>query len=312
MVLRTGGATGHRAAKGPRPLSEGVGRADRHNAVRDRAARVRWPPAADRHAPAHRRSARLRADRRAETKDETGGFEMSTTIDVEDVQTTKGEKLLAVILTIFLLIGGVWTYQKIDDVVRNTTPPDFEYRGTPQEQAAVRRVNTADQRLRAALISVGSATSNLELRREAYRTALDEGRRDPQLRQAYIQAQARLARSQQRVAAARREVAEAQPAAQTAQQHISQVQQGRSDKRELLAFVFRLAFVLAGVAIGYWLLARLRRRGSRYYAIGIALVAYSVLLAFAMAVDYLTDYFEPLELGPLVISLFGIGVTLLA
>ena len=31
-----------------------------------------------------------------------------------------------------------------------------------------------------------------------------------------------------------------------------------------------------------------------------------------MAVDYLTDYFELLELGPLVISLFGIAVTLLA
>jgi hypothetical protein len=31
-----------------------------------------------------------------------------------------------------------------------------------------------------------------------------------------------------------------------------------------------------------------------------------------MAVDYLTDYFEPLDLGPLVISLFGIAVTLLA
>jgi hypothetical protein len=56
----------------------------------------------------------------------------------------------------------------------------------------------------------------------------------------------------------------------------------------------------------------LRRRGSRYYAIGIAVVAFAAILAFAMAVDYLTDYFEPLDLGPLVISLFGIAVTLLA
>jgi hypothetical protein len=42
-------------------------------------------------------------------------------LDVEDVQTTKGEKLLAVVLTNFLLIGGVWTYQKIDDASGDTS-----------------------------------------------------------------------------------------------------------------------------------------------------------------------------------------------
>ena len=237
---------------------------------------------------------------------------MSTILDVEDVQTTKGEKLLAVVLTIFLLIGGVWTYQKIDDVVRDTSPPDYSYRGTPAEQAAVARLQTADRRVQRAVRELGRARANLELRREAYRTALDEGRRDPQLRQAYVRAQARLTRAQRNVVTARRATFEAQPAASAAQRHIAEVQQGRTEKRELLAFGFRLAFVLATIALGYWLLARLRRRGSRYYAIGIALVAFSAILAFAMAVDYLTDYFEPLELGPLVISLFGIAVTLLA
>ena len=39
--------------------------------------------------------------------------------DVEDLQTTRTEKLLAVVLTAFLLVGGVWTYTKIDDVVRD-------------------------------------------------------------------------------------------------------------------------------------------------------------------------------------------------
>jgi hypothetical protein len=237
---------------------------------------------------------------------------MSARLDVEDVQTTKSEKLLAVVLTGFLLIGGVWAYQEIDDAVRDVSPPDLSYRGTPEQQAALQRLDTADRQLQAAQFDVRAAQNNLELQREAYRTALDEGRRDPQLRQAYLRAQARLTRTRRNVVQARRELGEAQPAAEAAQQQISQVQQGRTDRRELLAFVFRLAFVLAGVAFGYWLLARLRRRGSRYYAVGIALVAYSVILALAMAVDYMTDYFEPLELGPLVISLFGVAVTLLA
>jgi hypothetical protein len=237
---------------------------------------------------------------------------MSVRLDVEDVRTTKGEKLLAVVLTIFLLIGGIWTYQKIDDVVRDSTPADYSYRGTPAEQAALARLDRADRRFQAALDDEGRARDNLVLRREAYRTALDEGRHDPKLRQAYVRAQTRLTTARRNVVSARRALGEAQPAAQAAQRHVSEVQRGRSNRRELLAFVFRLAFVLASMAFGYWLLARLRRRGSRYYAVGIAVVAYAAILAFAMAVDYLTDYFEPLELGPLVISLFGIAVTLLA
>jgi hypothetical protein len=237
---------------------------------------------------------------------------MSAMLVVEDVQTTKGEKLLAVVLTIFLLIGGVWTYQKIDDVVRDTSPPDYSYRGTPAEQAAVARSNSAQRSYQRALNEQRRATQNLELRREAYRTALDEGRRAPQLRQAYVRAQARLTRARRDIVTAQRELAQAQPAARAAQEHIAEVQQGRIERHELLTFVFRLLFVLAGIAFGYWLLARLRRRGSRYYAVGIAVVAYSVVLALVMAVDYLTDYFEPLDLGPLVISIFGIVLTLLA
>jgi hypothetical protein len=237
---------------------------------------------------------------------------MSARVDVEDVQTTKGEKLLAVVLTIFLLIGGVWAYQEIDDAVRTTTPPDFAYRGTPEEQAAIARLQNADRSLRRAERAATAARDNLELRREAYRTALDEGRQAPALRAAYQRSQRRLAQAERERRAAARAVAEAQPSAFAAQREIAEVQQGRFERRELLAFVFRLAFVLATLAFGYWLLARLRRRGSRYYAVGIAVVAFAAILAFAMAVDYLTDYFEPLDLGPLVISVFGIAVTLLA
>ena len=237
---------------------------------------------------------------------------MSARVEVEDVQTTKGEKLLAVVLTVFLLIGGIWAYQKIDDAVRTTTPPDFSYRGTPAEQAAIARLEGANAGLRRAERAAARARENLEFRREAYRTALDEGRQAPELRAAYQRSQRRLAQAERERRAAAQAAAEARPSAFAAQREISEVQQGRFERRELLAFVFRLAFVLATVAFGYWLLARLRRRGSRYYAVGIAVVAFAAILAFAMAVDYLTDYFEPLELGPLVISLFGIAVTLLA
>ena len=44
---------------------------------------------------------------------------MSTRPDVEDLQTTRTEKLLAVVLAAFLLLGGIWTYTRLDDVVRH-------------------------------------------------------------------------------------------------------------------------------------------------------------------------------------------------
>jgi flagellar biogenesis protein FliO len=237
---------------------------------------------------------------------------MTMRLDVEDVQTTKGEKLLAVVLAIFLLIGGVWAYAKIDDAVQTSRSPDYSYRGTPPEQAAVAREDEARQRFMRASRGLRLATNELELRREAFRTALEAHRPATQLGSAYDQAQARLAQARRNQRAAQKAVQEALPAWQAAERHINHVQAGREHKRELLAFGLRLLFILANIAFGYWLLARLRRRGSRYYAIGLASVAYAAVLAFAMAVDYLTDYFEPLDFGPLVISLFGIAVTLLA
>ena len=238
---------------------------------------------------------------------------MSTRVDVEEIQTTKGEKLLAFVLAAFLLMGGVWVYAKIDDAVRTTSPPDYSYRGTPSEQAAVLELRSADAQLSRAQVVAANARDNLELKREAYRTALEAHRAEAtRLGVAYDNAQKRYAQARRDVGEARAEVARARPVANEAQRHIAQVQNGRVADRELLTFLLRLAWVIANLLFGYWLLARLRRRGSRYYPVGMAFVGYAVVLAFVMASDYLTDYFDPLDLGPLVLSLVGIVLTLLA
>jgi len=237
---------------------------------------------------------------------------VSSRVDVDEIQITHGEKLLSAVLALFLLIGGIWVYVKIDDVVTTSSPPDVSYRGTPTEQASVNRLRDADRRLARAQEAAAAARDNLELRREAYRTALDANRPADQLEKEYNLAQARLAAAQIEVASARKAVADARPAADAAQRNIAKVQSGREHKRELLALVFRLLFTIASLAFAYWLLALLRRKKSRYYPVGMAFVAYAAILAFVGATDYLTDYFDPLDLGPLVLSLVGIVATLLA
>jgi hypothetical protein len=238
---------------------------------------------------------------------------MSTRVDVDDIRTTPTERVLAAVLVLFLLIGGIWAYAKLDDAARATTPPDYSYRGTPAEQAAVARLNAAQDRLFRADQAVTAARQELALRREAYRTALEAHRAEAtRLGRRYDEQRAAFALARRRDDAARADVLAARPAALRAQQHIGDVQAGRTHDRELLAFALRLAFVLATIGFAYWLLAHMRRRRSRYFPLALAVVAYAAVLAFVMATDYLTDYFDPLELGPLVLSVIGGGLTVLA
>jgi hypothetical protein len=238
---------------------------------------------------------------------------MSTRVNVDDIRTTPTERVLAAVLVVFLLIGGIWAYAKLDDAARLSTPPDYSYRGTAAEQAAVSRLNAAQDRLFRADQAASATRQELELRREAYRTALEARRPEAtRLGRRYDDERAAFARAQRRDAGARAAVRAARPDAERAQQHIADVQAGRSHDRELLAFVLRLAFVIATLGLAYWLLAHVRRRRSRYFPLALAVVAYAAVLAFVMATDYLTDYFDPLDLGPLVLSVVGIGLTVLA
>jgi hypothetical protein len=237
---------------------------------------------------------------------------VSTRVDVEEIETTKSEKLLAAVLAIFVLIGGIWTYQKIDDYVAEWLAPTGQVELSPEDQAAIERSNQAQDRAARAHQAEAQAAERLVLAREAYRTALDAGQRAPELRREYEEAQAELEQAEADAAQARREVLAAEPAAEVAFRHQDEEFRERADRHELAAFLFRLGFVLGLLALGYWLLGRMRTRRSRYLPTAIAFVAATALLALLMAGDYITDYVDPLDLGPLVLALAGIVITLLA
>jgi hypothetical protein len=232
-----------------------------------------------------------------------------THVDVEEIQTTKSERLLAVVLVGFLLLGGIWSYQKVDDTIRAAVEPAA---ASPADRAAVDRLRAADERLLAAEEAELAARDGMELAREAYRTALDADQPAATLERAYEDAQAAYEQAQLAAGEARAEVAAATPAAEAAGERIA-AEQRRADRLEAVgSFGARLLMVLAALAASYALLARLRTRGSRYLPLGLAAVAASAVFALVMAGDYLTDYVDPLEFGPLVLAAAGIGLTLLA
>ena len=83
-----------------------------------------------------------------------------------------------------------------------------------------------------------------------------------------------------------------------------------TEQSALVTFLLRLAFVLTVLAFAYWLLISLRRSGSRYLTVAFALVGAGAVLALVLTGDYVTDYIDVQQLGPLVLSLAGVAMTL--
>jgi hypothetical protein len=234
---------------------------------------------------------------------------LSARVEVEEIEVTKTEKLLAVVLTVFLLIGWAWAYTKLDDLGRSAYRPPETY-FTVTEQAAVTRSSQAQERAAQAEAAAAQARQNLELAREAYRTALDAGRTAPGLEDAYVAAQRAFDAATAEATAARMAAAAAQPAADAAHRRASEEAQDATRQSALVTLGLRLALLLAAMGVGFGLLVRLRRSSSRYLPVAFAFVACATLLALVMAGDYVTDYVDVLELGPLVLSLAGIAMTL--
>jgi hypothetical protein len=232
-------------------------------------------------------------------------------VDVENIETTKSEKLLAVVLAVFLLVGGIWAYQRLDDTVAEALAPS-SVTLSQSEQAAIERLRSAQGRLGSAESGVVRARINLVDAREAYNTALHAGESTSELRAEYRRAQVEYTSGQEARASARAAVQAAQPAALEAERHRAELERARYDRHELAAFFARLAFVVLAIAVAYFLLRFLRKRASRYLPLALAAVGASALLALVMGGDYVTDYVDPLSVGPLLLSLAGAALTLLA
>ncbi len=232
-------------------------------------------------------------------------------VDVEEIQTTKSEKLLAVVLAAFLLVGGFWAYQKLDDTIAEALAPTA-VELTPADQAAIERLRDAEEGQFAAQNAVTRTRIRLEDAREAYNTALAAGDPTARLRTEYDAARAAYADARREFADTRAAVVAARPDARIAQERLARAERARFDRHELAAFFARLGFVLIAFAGALVLLNRLRARRSKALPLGLAAVGATAVLALGMGGDYVTDYIDPLAYGPLLLSVAGAALTILA
>lgn len=238
-----------------------------------------------------------------------------------EMETSGTEKVLALVLAVFIAIGAIWVYVKLDDAVGTdqvTFAPDRQLLA-PAELAAVRADRQARDAALAAERDRRAALRGLELSREAYRTALDADEPASALKLEYESAQARLAAASATLAAALRTREGTRPPAQRADDHLFELHeaegaQARADRADddRIVFLLRLALLVLMLAGAYWLLSRLRSRRSRYLPAALAWIGATAILAAVMAVDYTDGYLAFDEVGPLAISVVGVALTLVA
>src|SRR5436309_291305 len=105
----------------------------------------------------------------------------STQVELSDLEATTGEKFLAFVLAVFLLIGGLWVYfQPLDRTDDGGGYPAVVIR--PADRAALDTYRQARSDVRQLARREAAARRNLELTRETYRTALDAGEPTGRLR----------------------------------------------------------------------------------------------------------------------------------
>ena len=244
---------------------------------------------------------------------------MSTRVDVEEIEITKGERLLAVLLAGFLLVGGLWGYAQLN---RTDHEPSLRtpYAGlTVPQQSILERRDAANDLATEAASLVRVRRRALADHREAYRTALEENRRDPDLARRYRQSERRYTAAQvtarQRDAQAREAETAARPV-DAALRRLEEAQDKRVEdhkrRDQLITAGLRLALVLGLLIAALRLMIWHRRRRSRWALTGYASVGAAGALALIMGVDYLTDWIDFVDLGPLAIAAAGAAITLTA
>lgn len=234
---------------------------------------------------------------------------MSTTrVDTEEIASTKSEKFLAVILTIFILIGAGWAYAKTDPVAGVDRGGEY----TVAEQKAIDRQSDATDRLLDAESASESSKADLDLARSELGLAVDRGEPTTALEQTYSAAKTSYAKTRAELEVAKAAADKADEAAKTAQKQYDSRTTDDGSWRNWLSAGLRLILIAALVLGGLALIRRVRERESRYLPLGFAVVASGAIMAFVFAVDYVTDYVDILDFGPIALSFLGIAATLLA
>lgn len=238
--------------------------------------------------------------------------------EVDEVESSRVEKLLAAGLVVFLLIGGFWAMGRLGSIPKT---PDYAAisaaAGMPAVEEAYRRAQSdhsrAAEAAQQAAATAEQARAEYEFRREEYRVALERGAGDPKLAQAH-----ETARVAYEKAAAQAELAEATRASmearlagpqarwQEASDAAASAMQRAEDRYQLTVFALRFGYALPLFAFAVWLWLSLRRRRTRYLVIATAFMGFAGIQAVGLVGQY--GWYLMRDIGPIALSVTGSAV----
>ncbi|HJR89537.1 MAG TPA: hypothetical protein VJ782_05185 [Aeromicrobium sp.] len=231
---------------------------------------------------------------------------MSTRVDIEDVESTRSEKFLALVLAAFLLIGSIWFYVKVDDWIGGSRSWEL----TPAEQRVMHAQDDAWQAQEMAVARADRAETEVGLAKDALDIALAKGDPTGEL-------EAKYQRELREFETARLAEDKARARAEDLGRQARAIEQKREQERLSASRQWAIAGVRLGFILGWFgaslrMVNVLRKRQSRFLPLAFAAVGTGVVTALVFATDYITDYIDPLDLGPIVLSVVGAAATIAA
>lgn len=244
----------------------------------------------------------------------------------EVVVVTVSERLLAWILAGFLLMALSWGYVNVDDAVRDVrSDPTAEIN---QELDQLRSEQETNEKslglwgdlsmgsLGAARINLREAMTDRDTARERYRTELDAGNKDLQLRREYLAAEVQVAKIQRTLtkleaarAAALNQQSTYMKSKNAQRRRAEQRVESRENATNRWIFLLRALLTLGTLGLSILLLRFVSERSPRSRPLGQAAVTASALMVLTMIVDYSEISFDFDSLGPLGTATLGSTIT---
>ena len=215
----------------------------------------------------------------------------------ERAETTRGEKILASAMVVFLLIGGVQILNELKEIPSQPQNDLYYqkhgvYKLKAEGDSISAELRTARETLTDVEKEFSSAKEKYLFKREEYRVILDKGGEDAVKEREWEEARARYNESQERLEAAqavydevRGRLDEKQGELHKARELAREEYDRAYQKYRLKVLAVRLAFVLPLLAVAIFVFLRAKKARSKYLLHANAFLAFASLLLIFMIVE---------------------------
>ncbi len=214
------------------------------------------------------------------------------------IEYSRAEKILALGMVVFMLMGGFWIMNRITRFVPRPDYYQLEQRAGLAELSerfieAQRKLSYADSLLQERREAFERTRVEYEFRREEYRVSLEKGVADTSKEKMYEESRRAMESAMVELDAATslrsrfaQEFSALQDAYNRAHDEINASYSRAMNVYELKLFLVRFAYVFPVFGLSYWIWQVLRAKRSRHLVLGTAFLGFSTVQAIVMSGQY--------------------------